>query len=107
MELTNINILLFLIPLSIMGFSIYKYQKTDKKPYLYIAFVIFILILFQPFKFTPSEKVQQTRQSFDSTPQPQKEITKSVDQRSYSQDRDSLKAQAKQQFEENSKWKRF
>ena len=103
MELTNINILLFLIPFIILGFSLYKHQKTSKKIYLYSIFIVSIFILFQPFKFTPSEKVQQTRQSFDSTPQPHKEITKSVDQRSYSQDRDSLKAQAKQQFEENSK----
>ena len=103
MELTNLNILLFIIPFTALGFSLYKYQKTDKKLYLYITVVILIFILFQPFKFTPSENVQQTRQSFDSNTQPQKEITKSVDQRSYSQDRDSLKAQAKQQFEENSK----
>lgn len=103
MELTNLNILIVLIPFIALGFSFYKYLKTNKKLYLYITLVIFFLILFQPLKFTPSEKVQQTRQSFDSTPQPKKEITKSVDQRSYSQDRDSLKAQSKQQFEENSK----
>ena len=103
MELTNISILLFLVPFIVLGFSLYKYQKTNKKLYLYTTIVVFIFMLFQPFKFTPSEKVQQTRQSFDSAPQPQKEITKSVDQRSYSQDRDSLKSQAKQQFEENSK----
>lgn len=104
MELTNLNLFLTTFFILLLAFSINRVIKIKKetnkisKPYIIAATILGFLILFQPLKFSTSPQIEQTRASFNSTLKEEKEIVKSVDQRHYSQNRETQKEQAEQEF---------
>lgn len=98
MELTNLSILIFAIFLGLGIYFMYRVFKERTKLNITLLVLWFIIVVFQPIKFTKDDKIELTKKSFNSAIKEEKEIIKSVDQRIYSSDREKSKQEALESF---------
>lgn len=91
--ITNMSIFLVLIPLGVLGYSIYKYYKTKKKLWLVIGIVIILLGIFNPIKFNSiTTQAIKTQKGFESKRSDNFVVKESIDQRYHSKDLEKEKA---------------
>ena len=100
MEIVGIHSLILLSWIGIVVFSIYRYMKTSNKKWIGLIIVMILLAIFNPFRFSKTDRNFQTQKTFDTKRSTDVEIKSVNTNQKYGVEQKTLEKQkAQQEFE--------